>query len=315
MQTNKQHIVVLKGYEGFADRLQVLSHCIHYCILNNALLCVDWRDSMWGQEALDFSDYFDIIGVNTISLNDTVEYLINGASIIPNTITAELLQDIPDRIHTQQYALPDSILRNNCNKINSDIVVFNSIGFRLYHIYTLTGHLRLKDTMIATITSRLSNITFPFSMIHLRGTDRLGTKSIEEIVKQYDEKYKKSPPHSKINLYVVSDSKYLADKWIEMHPDSKLLQENSSVFKLESAGLTTGTHKQMQYILDYYGVNKHELNIDTLTEFIALSFAIHVIGNEESLYYKMSRFIHEGGIFNSINKWLNNWRPPFKSIK
>ena len=63
-------ILLLKGWEGFADRLQVLSHCINYCKVNQAAICVDWRDNMWGQETFDFHDYFEIIGIGEPLINN-----------------------------------------------------------------------------------------------------------------------------------------------------------------------------------------------------------------------------------------------------
>ena len=62
MQADQQ-ILVVKGWEGFADRLQALSHCMNYCIKYNAAICIDWRDYMWGQDNEDFSDYFEIVGI------------------------------------------------------------------------------------------------------------------------------------------------------------------------------------------------------------------------------------------------------------
>lgn len=310
------HIAVFKGYEGFADRLQVLSHCIHYCVNNNAVLCIDWRDMMWGQGVLDFSDYFEIINLKTIQLNEVVTYLKNGATITPTNITPELLEDTPDSISNKYYGLSDSDLRDITKSVNSNIVVFNCKGFRNYHIYTLTNYIRLKDNILEVVKSKLQNISIPFSMIHLRGTDRMENNTVESLIKIYEDKFNSSPPHAKVNLYVISDSKQLVDKWLEKYPASKVLQENSSVFRLELAGLKEATHKQIPEILEFYNVTKHELNIDTITEFIALSFASYVIGNEKSTFYKMSRFIYNNGnISSSISNWLNNWTPPRKSIK
>jgi hypothetical protein len=37
-------VLLMKAMEGFADRFQVLAHCIRYCKKHNTALCVDWSD-------------------------------------------------------------------------------------------------------------------------------------------------------------------------------------------------------------------------------------------------------------------------------
>ena len=85
-------IVVMKGWQGFADRLQLLSHLLAYCKKNNATICVDWRDKIWGQEKEDLADYFDIMDIPTISIQEVVEKAKAGASVFPSTWTIEMLE-------------------------------------------------------------------------------------------------------------------------------------------------------------------------------------------------------------------------------
>ena len=63
-----RQILLVKGWEGFGDRLQVVTGCIKYCLHHNASICVDWRDYMWGQDKTDFTDYFEIMGVQSVPL-------------------------------------------------------------------------------------------------------------------------------------------------------------------------------------------------------------------------------------------------------
>ena len=68
-----KQVVVVKGCEGFADRLQSLSHCLQYCLQNNAAICVDWRDDLWGQQTRDFADYFEVVDVSYLTLDDVAQ--------------------------------------------------------------------------------------------------------------------------------------------------------------------------------------------------------------------------------------------------
>jgi lipoprotein signal peptidase len=47
-------IVLFKGWEGWCDRLQVLTHLINYCLKYDAKLCVDWEDMVWGGDEFVF---------------------------------------------------------------------------------------------------------------------------------------------------------------------------------------------------------------------------------------------------------------------
>jgi hypothetical protein len=54
MITNR--CVIQKGIAGFGNRFQVLGYCLDIAIKHDAKLFIDWRDSSWGD---DFLNYFD----------------------------------------------------------------------------------------------------------------------------------------------------------------------------------------------------------------------------------------------------------------
>ena len=95
VQQKERQVLVVKGHEGFADRLQVLSHAIQYCLKNGSEICVDWRDSHWGQGETDFDDYFEIIDVPLISLEEVVRRAKRGAKFYPPAWNIEILKDVP----------------------------------------------------------------------------------------------------------------------------------------------------------------------------------------------------------------------------
>jgi hypothetical protein len=99
MDKKSKQIVVLKGAAGFCDRLQVLSYCVQYCLKNDAILCVDWRDNFWGQGKLDFSDYFDLIDIETISLNDVLNKINNETKIYPAAWNYDEIKSVPNNTH------------------------------------------------------------------------------------------------------------------------------------------------------------------------------------------------------------------------
>ena len=296
---DNQQILVVKGWEGFADRLQILSDSIHYCITHKAILCVDWRDYMWGQKEKDFSDYFELVDVPTIPLADVVEQLKNGASIMPKAWTPHLLSSVPTEIiHYDNYKLNF----DNYQKIDSDIVVINGKGLRTWHIDNLINNIKIKSTLIPTIVERLCVLKLPYTSIHLRGTDRFSPDSL----KITNAEYEALPPHLKARVYVISDMKELIDAWTKKYPTVQRIEENPCIFKLPSSKYPT--HMYEAEALKFYGVTKDELNINTLVDFLVIAFSNSTYGNNESVFISMGRMMRQGGV-DGVGKWLDGFTP------
>jgi hypothetical protein len=303
-----KQIVVMKGVEGFADRLQVLSHLINYCKVNDAILCVDWRDDMWGQGTLDFWHYFMIKGIKCIKLENVVELVRKGAKMTPPYWNLQNLIDPPNRtiIH-DRYVGP--IMKTTYEKVPGEIIVTNSRGHRMYHSDNMCENICLRPEIAEIVKKRLAEYYLPCTVVHLRGTDRYEESFMGETL----ENLKTLPPHAKSRIYVVSDMKDLIDKWTNLVPQTQLLNKNSNILKLPFE-TKRGSHQHSSEVLDFYGVTKHEMNIDTITEFIGLAFATEAVGLEKSLFFQMPRFMNKEGS-ESIARWLGGWQPQRKSLK
>lgn len=304
---NKQ-IVVMKGVEGFADRFQVLSHLINYCKVNDAILCVDWRDDMWGQGTLDFWHYFMIKGIKCIKLENVIELVKKGATMTPPHWNLQNLIDPPNRtiIH-DRYVGP--IMKTTYEKVPGEIIVTNSRGHRMYHSDNMCENICLRPEIAEIVKKRLENFYLPCTVVHLRGTDRYAESLIDDCLTKFND----LPPHAKSRVYVVSDMKDLIEQWIAKVPQTQLLNKESRILRLPFE-TKRGSHQQQPEVLDFYDVTKHELNIDTITEFIGLAFATEGIGLEKSLFYQMPRFMNKEGP-ESVGRWLNGWQPQRKSLK
>ncbi len=303
----EQQIVVMKGFEGFADRMQVLSHCINYCKVNDAVLCVDWRDEMWGQGTLDFWDYFEIVGIATISLDDVVKEIDLGASIVPNCWTKKLIVDPPTRSSLSE-AFSGPLNKITYEKVDGDIVVASVGLHRMFHSNNLVENIRLKLQVATKIQERLENYFLPCTVVHLRGTDRFDTSLVDQCFKEFSE----LPLHCKARTYVISDMSDLIAAWIEKVPDAEILNKGSAILSLPNA-VKQGSHQYAEEILEYYGVSKFDLNLDTLIEFIGLCFATDAIGSEKSTYFSLSRFMNKEGV-DALSKWLHGYKPQKKSL-
>jgi hypothetical protein len=311
--SNNQQILVLKGWEGFADRLQVLSHCMHYCLINDAAICVDWRDYMWGQEVLDFCDYFEILGIKTVTLNDVIFKIKDGASILPSCWTIDNITNIPNETN---HFLNYNLEFNNYERVNSDIIVNNGKGQRTWHIDNLIQNLRLKKSISDQIIERIKLLELPFSIIHLRGTDRLINKSLEESIQPAINEINNKPPHILARMYLISDMHDMKNLWLSKFPKTKIVIPNYQISNLPQG--TVGIHQLDKEVLDFYGVTKKELNIDALSDFITICLSSWNISNSsESLFTKMGIIMRQGGKMG-ICKWLHGFEPthtPLPKIK
>ena len=305
-----QQIVVMKGWEGFADRLQILSHCLHYCLINKAAICIDWRDYMWGQEELDFCDYFEIVGIPVVSLSDVLERMKNGATISPPAWNLDTMAAIPNEsVHFAQF---QSTINNSYTRINSEIVVNNGKGLRMWHIDNLISNIRLKKPIAELISGRLGNLESPFTAIHLRGTDRLSNLPLEAAIKPAIDSVNSQPPHVTTRMYVLSDMNSMINLWSSKFPQTKKLYSDYEIYKLPNG--TQGTHQLPKEALEFYGVKKHTMNIDTITDFLIICFANWSFGNsKESTYTSLATFMRQGGKIG-ISKWLHGFQPTNKSF-
>ena len=288
----RETIIVMKGNFGFGDRLQVLSYCLSYCNMLHASLCVDWRDSIWGR---DFSDYFDIVGIPTVTLEYVAKKIEMGAQVNPGRWTADLMRSPPQITLGPAYNLLYNapIVHETCV-----ILVFNCTGFRRYDAEHLVNHLRFTRSICDLIRERLPKQ--PYSLVHIRGTDRLhrGENPLLMLGRQFQSK--KIPE----NMLVISDTETLMNQWLKKYPNCRPLHDiGSATRQLSIATKYTnkGLHLHSHSELATYKITKHDLNLECLVDFVALSSANAAFGNTKSCFFSMARLLH-----GSIDKLMNH---------
>lgn len=308
-QISKQ-IVVVKGWEGFADRLQILSHSMNYCILHDAVLCVDWRDEMWGQGDSDFHNYFDILGIETTTIDVVITRLQSGATCFPPSWTiADLSAPMTKYISMKHTAKKTEDMFLEYKKREYDILVVKN-GLRTYHITNLVNHLRMIPSVSHAVQANLEHIVSPFTAVHLRGTDRIAEPAETSIDKTII-KFGRLPKYQQSRVYVLSDMKSMVDLWVAQHPTSVHTNPSNCISKIDMGSGSEkccGSHMLAKEVYEYYGITKYEMNIDTLTDFVVLATADWCVGNmeTESCFTKMSRFIYNNAGSDGIRAWLGD---------
>lgn len=97
----------------------------------------------------------------------------------------------------------------------------------------------------------------------------------------------------------------LAEEWIQKNPESRYVNENAPILKIAPG--KQGTHMLASEVLDFYGITKRDLNLNTITDFLVIAFASWGAGHGESVFTKLATFLRQGGSIG-IGKWLN-WSP------
>jgi len=330
----KKQIVVVKGWEGFADRLQVLSHCIEYCKKTGATICVDWRDCMWGQSTEDFHDYFKIIGIPSIpitglldhiqSISSTPSELENaqpcehgpttaggGVKIFPPAWTVETLLSEPcELFHFPDY---ENEIIMSLLKICAeyDILVHNGKGERTYHSSNLINNIRFQSNVCDHIQHRLLELPKDYTAIHLRGTDRLIGETMNDCIANtinnvYVE-YEGLDSFDKQRVFIVTDMDELRNEILARIPNAEYLP-NAKVAALPKNS-KKGRHMLQPNALEYYGIKKSDLILDALTDFMILCLSDTIISNQpKSLFYEMADLIRKYGGNKGKGAWLGGAR-------
>ena len=61
--TTKPKYLLVKGWCGFADRLQCISAAINYAKKHKRIMCVDWTDVIWKGDTqnINFDTFFELV--------------------------------------------------------------------------------------------------------------------------------------------------------------------------------------------------------------------------------------------------------------
>jgi hypothetical protein len=302
---NKQ-IVITRSLQGFADRLQILSDAIEYCKRNDAALCVDWRDVAWGQTDKNFDDYFDLIKVESVTIEQVVQRLQEGATIYPDTWNAENIREPMTKV--AKIVNGAAKFNGNYKKLNYDIIIIADED-RTFHISNMIVNIRLKPDIQNIIIEKIRHLILPYTCIYIRGTDRLKIdpeEAIDSLIQKYDNLL---PFRKEQQCYVLSDMIAMIEKLKEKIEKAEIACPDNVIYKLDRNNMK-GTHFIDKKVLAHYGLTKHEMNISTITDFIILAMAETRVTNEtKSIFYGMSEFIYNLSDSEGIGLWLGGFTP------
>jgi len=303
MLKDKQ-IVVFKSAAGFADRLRALTHCIEYCVQFNAALCVDWdNDLVWN---LPFDEFFELKGVQRVSKAYVLRRIQQGAKLPKPWTLKDLIDPVWLRQDLFKTVYEGILTKPEIVKQEGEILITNGCGVFLYTEKVLFENLTLKKSVIREMLPTIKSYNPEHIMVHLRGTDKASAKDYEEMKRQFREFTKGTDDVA----CLIADSKELADDWIAEFPTSVLFRPDASVFKIpklfDTAGVPRGSHLLFPQELKQFGVTKRQLALETMIDFLTLSFAPASIGRKESLFFETARFF---GAREGNQAFMCGWKP------
>jgi len=307
MSLNNKYCI-LKGIEGFGDRLQCLLQAIQYCEHTERILVIDWRDSNWQQDESDkIENYFLIENIKTESINSFLSKHSRSNSVTPNSWIDKISDCKYQKfLYRQKYSQADNkvyklIINNQRGDFKEDIVVYPGIRFRSF-IYKYFKYIKFNDHIIQKAKKTLeyeSLKSFQYNCIHLRSQNKIwsGSPKIQKNLKErihnkfpdrksyFDflfKKYKESNQGNKTIL--ISDDLACSNYFNKEYFNGELINLTK---KYNSHPGLCGIHKKVFELKK----QKRMLNIDMLKDFYIMLQSKNIINDEISLFSNMAIFL------------------------
>ena len=221
MQSSNLKFVVLKGMEGFGDRLQCLLQAIIYAQTTKRILVVDWSDFNWTHEKKINSDfYFRFKNLLFFPYETFYEYFsLNHAnlSVYPEIWKRYLLDtDYENFIYKDIFQVPeinkDNVFWKIANWAQSDfkedIVVMPGVSNRAYNYKSFEEIIFNKwiTDKIKDYAKSNKLISKKYDVIHLRAGSKTWAKGHEGYHKGYSNELKNKFPNLEVYMkYLYSD--------------------------------------------------------------------------------------------------------------
>ena len=310
----RQRFAVLKGVQGFGDRLQCLLQAIWYAETTGRTLVIDWRDSDWTHDpAQPLEQWFSLPQLLTMALEEFLAYWkANGhqMSVMPNPWASRMADPgYNDWIYEPQYSLAannkviGNITTGKIHDLSADVVVLAGVGHRSFRFNDL-AHLELAPSVedyIKEFAAGLGLLSGQFDVVHLRGGSKnwAGGKvplqdlneRIHEIWPTKDsyletlwQHYDRQGLLGQLPLYLVTDRPELADEWSERYGCGTRVPSVAGNLLRES-----GTHKLRPEDLAGTSVRKENLTLELLRDFVLMLHAHSVTGDGVSLFSDMAQ--------------------------
>ena len=279
--------MVVKGAEGFGDRMQCLLQAIRYARKSDRRLLVDWRDDHWCHDgATGFDAYFELVGISSASFAELKGAIGDGEAIVPARWTPDVVC-APTPV-SELYAYEEFVDAPSTARC----VVHPGVKFRAWHCADASS-VRALPWLAERVMRAFEAIPSKYTAVHLRGGDRLARLIAEHRTTRrayVAEMRSKAGPGP---VVIVSDDAALVEEY-----ERQCAADGST--KPRRSGLTpparcvdgaAGTHLNGAGSLQCPFLTKRELNANAVCDFVVLCHAERVVADGNSLFSRMARCV------------------------
>ena len=314
--------VVLKGVQGFGDRLQCLLQAIRYARATERYLVVDWRDPDWTHDpTVPLEHFFSLRGVKTFPMDAFLTLLPHFdplPEVYPPAWTHKLAApNYRDWIYKELFAAEggneafDAIATYQRPDFEAPIVVYGGVGKRAF-AYSDGKCLVPSRWVRQEIGAAFYNeglVPGAFDVVHLRGGSKGwhgGKVPLESLRARIDKAFPSQEAYFSTlkasfeadggpggDTVVLTDSRALGEAWIKHVGGGRLLLETANSTFAES-----GTHKLSPEALKAVDpqLSKEQLTLEVLRDFTIMLHARRVVSDGVSLFSKMAERCRKAGV-------------------
>ena len=315
--------VVYKGLEGWGDRIQVGLEAVRYARLTNRIVVFDWRDRDWsGETGRILESFLRFEGVRSFELESFLEYFeaySDKLTVFPPAWARFVTDgDYVNRVRGQAFRWPSDdvprseIVNLKAPDVEADVVII-PFGSRNFW-WADFRHIQLSELVRPVLKAffRQAGLAFgQYDAVHLRAGSKtwdVRRKMQKQLSEKINEKFPTEASYldylvqqvrtirrdpSTVPLMVISDSRDMAQKFIELVPDARFLGQS---FGGEIPG--SGIHMASGEDLRAKGLNRYDLNIEMLRDFAVLLNAREVFSDDLSMFSNTAKRIPKHVIGN-----------------
>jgi len=320
---------VLKGIQGFGDRLQCLLQAIRYAQHTERVLVVDWRDTDWTHDAgqFDFHDFFRLSGVRWFGVQEfcqLVQAYGSQLSVAPSTWTHKLTDwRYQNWVYSEIFSHPRQAEEESLNQCISEIIAYKRPDLEA-DVVVLPGVYRrvcnYADVRWLRLSrwaeERIQQLVAPhpqlrrrrYDAVHLRGGSKSwagGRVPLKSLAEQIDTTWpeeedffqrmhnaytKLLKEREPLPLLLVSDSEKLLEGWQRRYGECLTVPTFNAVLE------ESGTHKITPQQLQQHKVSKSELNLELIRDFVLLTNARSITWDGISLFAKAAVGCKQSGV-------------------
>lgn len=302
---NTTKYIMIKGVQGFGDRLQCLLEAIRISRETNRILVVDYQDKQWANNPEYDFEYFFIVdkSIKTITKKELQKETIT--TIYPYGWNQYNLFQNNLNLTSDNFKIDRSDNPDWFKFKIEQVIVHNGLGDRMWN-WDDINLLKLRPNILEVVKTKFEELGIynkKYIAIHLRGTDKPQDNKktyVDDILKKVSLTLSEDPD----KIVLLTDDVLLLNEFTEKFKkqfvsSNKFLEEPECFVNIDK-----GIHNLSNDDILCSKIEKKDLLIDSIIDFIILNQSNLLISDGNSVFSNMSRDFKDytkDGIFGFKN--------------